>query len=38
MSRLIAWTVLLSLAAPCLADDKKLDAEARAKAVCAISG
>src|SRR6266481_5179624 len=33
MSRLVAWTVFLSLAAPCLADDKKIDAEARAKAV-----
>ena len=33
MSRLISWSLLLSLAVPCLADDKKLDAEARAKAV-----
>src|SRR6266851_3298833 len=33
MSRIIAWTLLLTLAAPSLADDKKFDAEARAKAV-----
>src|SRR5437667_4672790 len=33
MSRLIACSLLLTLAVPCLADDKKLDAEARAKAV-----
>lgn len=33
MSRLLAWSLLLSLTTPCLADDKKVDAEARAKAV-----
>src|SRR5437762_4792471 len=33
MSRLISWSLLLSLAAPSLADEKKIDAEARAKAV-----
>jgi hypothetical protein len=30
---MIAWTLLLSLAAPSLADDKKADAETRAKAI-----
>jgi hypothetical protein len=33
MSRFIAWILLLALAAPSLADDKKFDAETRAKAV-----
>lgn len=33
MSKIVAWTVLLTLAATSLADDKKFDAEARAKAI-----
>jgi Protein of unknown function (DUF1559) len=33
MPKLITWILLLSFAAPSLADDKKFDAEARAKAV-----
>jgi len=33
MSRMIVWTLVLSLAGPSLADEKKVDAEARAKAV-----
>src|SRR5439155_16155168 len=33
MPKIIAWTLVLALAAPSLADDKKFDAETRAKAV-----
>src|SRR6516164_11160585 len=33
MPKIIAWTLLLALAAPSFADEKKFDAEARAKAV-----
>ena len=33
MLRLITWILLLTLAAPSLADEKRFDAEARAKAV-----
>src|SRR5437899_12052043 len=33
MSKIIAWTLVLALAAPTLADEKKFDAETRAKAI-----